>query len=74
MHSLYALLLGLARRFFSATGIPIPSVARRANRRLKDGLGVASMAQMSAEIAAIARAVQRLETAEYLDRIGRRDE
>jgi len=70
MRNLYLAVATAARRFFVVTGIPVPRFARRANRALGTALGDEKR-DLRQEVAALARRLERLETMEYLDRIGR---
>jgi hypothetical protein len=74
MRDLYVRLSDVGRRFFNASGIPVPRLLRRLNRTLLAGRSGRGMSSKELEIEAQARAIERLETMAYLDRLGRRDE
>jgi hypothetical protein len=71
MRNIYLAIADAARRFFVATGIPVPRLARRVHRVLHRTLAD-DKRDLREEVAALARAVDRLETMVYIDRIGRR--
>jgi hypothetical protein len=77
MRSLYLRMVRALRRFFRAAGIPVPGAARRLNARLKGSMGAPTVPKgrdFAAELEALNRRVERLETQTYLESIGRRDE
>lgn len=72
MRSLYGALVAVARRFFGATGIPVPRGARRLHVFLATPRAHDGQVSLREEVEALARAVERLETRAYIDEIGRR--
>ena len=72
MRDLYPRFAQAGRRFFAATGIPVPSLARRAHRAVLGARARRSHSDLEREIEAQARAIERLETLAYIDRLGRR--
>lgn len=72
MRSLYFALVSAARRFFAATGIPVPRFARRAHQILATPRANNGHRALRKEVEALSRAVERLETRAYIDQIGRR--
>ncbi|HYK94609.1 MAG TPA: hypothetical protein VE011_01925 [Candidatus Dormibacteraeota bacterium] len=74
MRSLYLLMVRVLRRFFRATGIPVPGAARRLDRAVKRSLTRPAGRDHTDELEALNRRVERLETRTYLESIARRDE
>jgi len=81
MHSIYSALAGVARQFFRRTGFPVPPLLRRAHRRIRNSRSDQAGGRvreetrgLREEVAALASAVERLETMAYIDRIGSRPE
>jgi hypothetical protein len=81
MGSIYSALASLARQFFRRTGIPVPPFVRQAHRRIRSSRSDAAAPRpreeaggLREEVAALAHAVERLETMAYLDHVGRRPE
>ena len=73
MSRLYRSVLSLGRRFFAATGIPIPTWLHRTHVAVRRRLGEDHRRDVTAELDALAQAVARLEAQAYLDDLGRRD-
>lgn len=82
MSSLYRAVVKVVRRVLVVTGIPVPALARRVHAAVRHRYldaeplktrraHAASEDDLRQEVAALARAVERLETSAYLDRIGR---
>jgi hypothetical protein len=60
-----------ARRFFVATGIPVPLFLRRVHKRVRTVLGDRYTRDLYKEVEELGRAVERLEGQAYLEHIGR---
>ena len=73
MSRIYRRLLAIGRRFFAATGIPIPTWLHRAHVGVRHRLGEDHRRDVAAELDALAQAVARLEAQAYVDSLGRRD-
>jgi hypothetical protein len=74
MRSSYDAIVGIARHFFDATGIPVPAFLRRVHRA-SAGVGFnRNEPDLREEVAALSRAVERLETQAYIERIGHRSD
>ena len=79
MRSVYSALASAAKQFFRRTGIPVPRFVRQVHRRIRSSRSDEapparrdSPGGMQEEVAALAHAVERLETMAYLDQVGRR--
>jgi hypothetical protein len=76
--NLYRAVAGSVRRFFVATGIPVPRFARRASRALAAAFNDdlrdlrKEVKALRKEVEALRLRVDRVETTAYLDSIGRR--
>ena len=74
----YRAIAGVGRRFFAATGVPVPRFARRAHRRLGAAFNddrsdrSQEVKALLKEVEALRQRIDRVETAVYLDGIGRR--
>lgn len=74
MRDLYKRIARGARRFFAATGIPVPGLARRVHRAALNATAKHSSPKLEREIEAQRKAIERLEVVAYIDRIGRRED
>jgi hypothetical protein len=71
MRTIYRLLETAARRFFVATGLPVPLTLRRAHSQVRKRLGDRYGRDLYKELDALRKAVERLEAQAYLDQVGR---
>jgi hypothetical protein len=74
MHETYLRLAQAGRRFFAATGIPVPGFIKGAHRLLVSPGLTRRRSKLDREVEAQARAIERLETMAYIDRLGRRQD
>ena len=71
MHRIYRAILGLGRWFFAKSGLPVPKLGRRVQVLLRNRMFHSERGGIREELEALTRAVERLETAAYIERIGR---
>jgi len=74
MRRVYLVLETTARRFFLATGIPVPLQLRRVHTRVRAKLGDRYGRDLYKEVDALRLSVERLEAQAYLDELGRSKE
>jgi hypothetical protein len=72
MRKVYLAMADVGRRFFRLAGIPVPRSAQRMHHILVRSRLVEVQPDLREEVAALARAVDRLETIAYIDEISRR--